>query len=59
MPGVENVVLVDLVDPEMTVSGDVEGNRQGIQVDLNVPVNMEEEDLSVMVQQSSRMKEVL
>lgn len=56
--GVENVFLVDFVKPGMTRGVAMEGNRRGIQVDLNVPVNMDDEGSFAVVQQIRGMKEV-
>lgn len=58
-PGVENMVLVDFVEPKTMRGGDADGNRWGIQVDLNVPLNMEDEGITLMMQQSSGMEERL
>ena len=40
------------------MSEDVEGNRHGIQVDLNVPVSMEDEGFPVMMQPISGTERV-
>lgn len=50
-PDVENVVLIEFVEPKMIMGGVAEGNRQGIQVDLNEPISMEDDGVSVMMQQ--------
>ncbi|KAM2418957.1 hypothetical protein ACFX1W_025583 [Malus domestica] len=49
-PGIENVVLVESVEPARTMEGGADGNQRGLQVDLNVPVeNQRGVDLNVPV----------